>query len=395
MKSITIVGAGMGPATVSRQGWEAIRQADMLLGACRLLQSFSSGDKPTCAEYTPDGVRMAVESTPAERFVVLVSGDTGFYSAAEKLGAALSEFSVAFIPGISSLSYFFARMKKSWQDAALVSCHGREANFVDTVRRHKLTFALTGSNVREMAAQLVTAGYGHLSVTVGANLGSDDERLDEYTASSLAEAGKEGLCVLLVENPYSDPRVRTGIPDEEFIRGDVPMTKAEIRSVSMSLLAVAPDDICGDIGAGTGSVTVEMALAAYRGRVYAIEPNENAVRLVRENTAAFHIGNVTVIPESAPDALASLPALSVAFIGGSGGRIREIIAALFRNNAGVRIVLNAITLETLHEALEAFKAQGVDADVVQISASRARPAGNSHLMTALNPIYIISGGGHA
>ncbi|MBQ1460114.1 MAG: precorrin-6Y C5,15-methyltransferase (decarboxylating) subunit CbiT, partial [Oscillospiraceae bacterium] len=181
--------------------------------------------------------------------------------------------------------------------------------------------------------------------------------------------------------------------DGEFVRGEVPMTKAEIRAISMSKLLPRPDDVCCDVGCGTGSVTVEMALAAWRGHVYAIDKNEEAVALTERNCAAFHLGNVTVRHGGAPEALNDLPPLDVVFVGGSGKNMDAIFDAVLGKNPRAHIVVNAIALESVQAALNAFAAHGLAAEVVQVGVAAAKTVAGLHMMMAQNPIFIISGGG--
>lgn len=393
MKTITIIGIGMGANTVTGEGFQALEQAEVLLGAPRMLAAFSHADKQAYPAYEPDNVKKIVQESDCKRFAMLVSGDPGFFSAAEELASALSEYQVTLIPGISSVSYFFARLKQPWQDAALLSCHGREANLIDTVRRNRLTFALTGGNINALAQALAAAGFDGLTATVGKNLGGENESIFTLPVRELAKMPVGKLAVLLIENPTADARIRFGIPDEEFVRGEPPMTKAEVRAISMSRLALSPHAVCCDVGAGTGSVTVEMALAAYHGHVYAVDKDEGAVALIKENCARFHIGNVTPILGSAPGALNSLPPPDAVFIGGSGGAMGDIFAAVLAKNPAVRIVVNAIALETLHVAIDAFNAHGIVAEIIQINAARAKPVGGLNMMLAHNPVFIVSGGG--
>ncbi len=394
MKRITIIGMGMGADTVTQEGMRAIGEAEVLIGAPRLLDAFDQPGKQRCAEYAPKKVAQAVESSESERFAVLVSGDTGFYSAAEKLCAALSVYGVTLMPGVSSLNCFFARLKRPWQKAALISCHGREENLADTVRRNCLTFVLAGDNIPLLGEALTEAGFGHLCVYVGENLGMKNERVISLRADGLADADFGALAVLLIENPAADSRVRCGLPDELFLRGDVPMTKAEVRAVTASKLALRPGAICCDVGCGTGSVTVEMALAAYDGRVYAIDKSAEAVRLTRENCRAFHIGNVKTILGGAPEALAGLPPMDAAFIGGSGGKLTETVAVLLGKNAKARVVVNAVTLESVQQAKAAFWQKGIEPGLVQIGVVRTKTAGSRRLMAAQNPVFILWGGGN-
>ncbi len=392
MKQVSIVGLGMSPATLTAEGRQAVEQADILIGASRLLALFKNLAKPSFAEYTPEKVASIINQQPGTRFCVLVSGDTGFYSAAEGLCKELKDYSLTLIPGISSLSYFLARLKQPWQDVAAVSCHGRKTNLVDAVRRNRLTFALTGGNIAEIGEQLTWAGFGDLLAQVGENLGMPEEKILTLPVSALSTAGIGPLAVLLLENPHHDRRIRCGIPDEEFIQGSLPMTKAETRAVTMSKLGLFPQAVCCDIGAGTGSVTVEMALAAYEGQVYALDKSEEAIRLVTANCRAFHIGNVTPVLGLAPEVLEKLPPLDAAFIGGSSGLLKDIFKALLIKNPHIRMVVNAVTLETLHEAAQSFIRHDINPDIIQIGVIRTNQVGNLHMLQGNSPVFILSGG---
>ncbi len=393
MKTVTIVGTGMGPNTVTAEGLRAIENADVLLGAPRMLADYAYLKKPSVPAYTAEKLRPVLEEHGEGTYAVLVSGDTGFYSAAAALCRELADCEVRLLPGISSLNYFSARLGRTWQDTALVSCHGREGALVDAVRRSSATFALTGGNIAQLADDLCRAGFGELTAQVGERLGMEGERICTMSVEQLKEESFDSLAVLLIENPWPDDRVRCGIPDEAFIRGKVPMTKAEIRAITMSKLAIRPVDVCWDVGCGTGSVTVEMALAAYRGRVYGVDKNEEAVVLTERNAAAFHLGNVKAIHGGAPDALRDLPAPDAVFVGGSGGQMSAVFDIVLEKNPRARIVVNAIALESAQAALTAFAVHGLEAELVQVGVSAAKTVAGLHMMMAQNPIFVISGGG--
>ncbi len=178
--------------------------------------------------------------------------------------------------------------------------------------------------------------------------------------------------------------------DSDFNRGDIPMTKSEIRAVALSKLDLNPNDTVYDIGAGTGSVSVEAARYVRYGHVYAFEETEEGCDLIRANAEKFGTGNITVIPGHAPETFAHLPAPDCAFIGGSRGGMKEIAEALLRVNPDVRIVADIVTLETLTRALRAFSDLSLETEVVCVSVSRAEPVGSYHMMKALNPVYILS-----
>lgn len=392
MRHVTIVGTGMGPDTVTAEGLKAIESADVLFGAPRMLADYTRPGRRAEPVYTAEKIAPVLEEYREGRFAVLVSGDTGFYSAATKLCRELQDCQVTVLPGISSVNCLAARLGRTWQDAAFVSCHGRAGRLVDTVRRNRDTFVLTGGNTKELGEALRRAGFGSLTVWLGEDLGMETETVRSVTADELANTDAASLTALWVENPDADGRVRFGIPDGEFIRSQVPMTKSEVRAVTMSRLAPRPADICWDVGCGTGSVTVEMALAAWRGAVYAVDIKEEAADLTERNCVAFHLGNVTVIRGGAPEALADLPAPDVVFIGGGGRNMDAVFDVILTKNPRARITVNAIALESVRAALDAFEARGMRPDVVQVGVSAAKAVAGLHMMTAQNPIYVISGG---
>ena len=167
------------------------------------------------------------------------------------------------------------------------------------------------------------------------------------------------------------------------------MTESEVRAVSVSKLRLTEDAVVYDIGAGTGSVSVELALNCPKGRVYAVECREDAAELIEKNRRRFALSNLEVVRGMAPEAMADLPAPTHAFIGGSSGNMAQIVACLLDKNPRVRIVINAIALESIGEIAQIMAQFGFDdAEVVQMNLSRSRKAGRVHLMTALNPITI-------
>ena len=393
MKTITIIGIGTGLATLTKEGLAAIEKAEVLLGASRMLAEFAYFGKPSFPEYQPEKTVKIIEERGESRFAILVSGDVGFYSGAERLSKALSHYHVELIPGISSMNYFFAKLKMPWQDAALLSLHGRQGNLVDWVRRNRLTFALTGGNAGLLAKKLTQTGFGALRVHIGENLGRETERVFSTSAEALETMEIAPLSVMLVENPDADDSIPTGIADNRFLRREIPMTKAEVRAIIMSKLKLSPDDICLDAGAGTGSVTVEMALSAWRGHVYAIDKKMEAIRLVQENCEAFHIGNVTAILRELSGAIRDLPVIDAAFIGGSGGKMKEIIQGLHEKNPAIRIVISAIALESVNAAIQILVEEGFEPEIVQVGVTRSKQAGALHMMLSENPVFIISAGG--
>ena len=176
--------------------------------------------------------------------------------------------------------------------------------------------------------------------------------------------------------------------DECFIRGGVPMTKSEIRAVSLSKLELREGDIVYDVGAGTGSVSVEAALFAKKGHVYAIEKEAEGCCLIGQNKEKFQVGNLTVKQGEAPEAFQGLPAPDRVFVGGSGGRLEEILDYVRAQNPQLRAVSPTITLETVARIPEYAGREALEAEVVCVQVSKARQIGQYHMMAAQNPVYI-------
>lgn len=415
-RKITLVACGLGPASLTLEAQAAIAEADLVFGAQRLLDAYAAG-KEAYPYYKAEDIRRQLGETREvddlgeggkaskvgepgegggpkvqpcpEHIAILISGDTGFYSAARQLTQAFADEDLTVLPGISSLVGFCAKLKRPWQDVAVKSLHGRTGSAVDTVRRHASSFFLLGPDKDLVLADLIDKGFADLTGYLGENLGLPDEHLQRGPLKDLQFSSEEALSVLLVDNPAYDPRVRSGIPDGEFIRGDVPMTKSAVRAWIMANLAIRPEEVCFDIGAGTGSCTVEMALAAYEGRVYAIEKDPEGLDLIRQNLRRFQLGNVEIVPGPAPEFLADLPRPDLAFIGGSGGKMAEIVTALLAKNPQVRLVITAIALETLAQTCQVFSDLGLAFEISQLAVSKGQKAGPYHLLKGENPTFVI------
>ncbi|MDR1513485.1 MAG: hypothetical protein LBS56_08400, partial [Propionibacteriaceae bacterium] len=311
---VAIVGAGPGSGDLTHDGERAIAQAGLVIGSARLVAALAQPGQATVVAARPDdvvaaiesarphdlvaavesphpehllaaiesarpehllaaieaarpdGVVTAIESAGATDVAVLMSGDVGFHSGASKVAAWLRgsrvDAEVRLIPGVSSVAALAARVGVPWEDACLVSCHGGVTDLVSPVRRHRTTIALTGGNLPTLAAALREAGYGGLHVWAGEDLGLPGETVTRTTVDGLAGRAWSSLTTILVDNPDFDSRVLSGLPDDRFVRGRVPLTKSAVRAVALARLAVRPTDTCFDVGCGTGSVTVELALAA-------------------------------------------------------------------------------------------------------------------------------------
>ena len=393
---VDLLGVCLGnPDTLTVAASKAIQKADLLIGARRLLDPFRKEACELRDLTRSDDIAAALRDSDAQTACVLMSGDLGFYSGATLLRDKLVDFELVSIPGISSLVYFCAQVGTPWQDAHLVSAHGRDCNCAGEVQSHAKTFFLTGGakKASDVCKEIADAGMQDAHVWVGERLSYDDERIVEGTAGEFAELDFDDLAVMLVENEHPVVRAyrNASLVDDAFVRGDAPMTKEEIRELCIAKLRVRKDDLVWDVGAGTGSISVEVALSANAGSVYAIEKNEAALELLAQNKACFGVTNLHIVAGEAPDALSGLPAANRVFIGGSSGKLEPIIQAAIKLNPHVRIVVTAITLETLSEALACIEKLSLEnADIVQLSIAKAKSIARYHMMMAQNPIYIIS-----
>ncbi len=402
MKKVSIIGLGIGSLSyMHEKASEAIEACDCLIGAKRMLRDFLDLNKPVYESSNAENICEYIRQNNYKTYGILVSGDSGFYSLSKKITGFLEkdkDIQLENIPAISSLQYFAAKLNLPWDNIKYVSAHGRNLNIISNVIFNRKTFILTGSdfdpgNICEI---LTDKGLGHLKVSAGENLSYDNERIVEDEASVIAGMKFEGLAVMIVHNDdyISIDEGYRSIKDEEFVTGKAPMTKSEVRTVSVGKLNLKSNFTVYDIGAGTGSVSVEAALKLHDGALYAVEKDPEAVALIEKNIEKFKTRNIEVIRGTAPEAIENLPSPDACFIGGSSGNMDEIINAVLKKSPNVNLVINTITLQSLNEAISCMDKYAFnDVEIVNISVAKSKKAGRYDMMMGQNPIYIISGKG--
>jgi len=183
-----------------------------------------------------------------------------------------------------------------------------------------------------------------------------------------------------------------GIPDELFLRGNVPMTKEEVRAVSLAKLRLSRGSVLWDVGAGTGSISIEAALFCKDGVVFAIEKDEQALNLVIKNARRFGISNLIPVHGEAPEVLLDLPSPDRIFIGGSKNRLGDIIKlSCEKLEENGRVVINTITVESACEAVKVLESSGFSTEMVMLYVSRAKKVKDLHMLISQNPVCVISG----
>ena len=413
-RRLYLVGTGVGaPEAGTVEAQETIAEAQVLFGAKTVLENlrktWPSVSAKTCVPIYDSGEILQYLNKHQEirTAAAAYSGDSGFYSGASSMLEALhkggedgpgSWLDTRVICGISCVSWFAARAGIPWQNWKILSSHGRFCNVTGQVRRERECFLLLSGaeDLRRTGKMLADAQergvIGPLRLICGYELSRTEEEIRECSAGELSETVKEGLYVLYIRHDDADrTAVLPGLEDSAFVRGKAPMTSSEIRALSLCRLGLTAKAVLWDVGAGTGSVSVEAALTCPEGKVFSVECKEEALALLEENRAKYCLQNMEIIAGHAPEALEDLPAPTHVFIGGSGGEIGEILRAVFAKNPEAKVVVNCITAETLaalHTALEEMKVR--DLQCTQVIVNREEKLGRYHYLRAGNPVFIIS-----
>ncbi|MCR5212789.1 MAG: precorrin-6Y C5,15-methyltransferase (decarboxylating) subunit CbiT [Eubacterium sp.] len=423
--NITLAGIGCGSYEgMTIEVKNAISESDYIFGAARMLEGISAPGV-TFPYYMEKDIIPILDKLEEERIgntniVILFSGDSGFYSGAENMYKALKnrkDTYVKLLPGISSISLLAARTGISWQDAKILSLHGVSeevwiSQLMDAVACEEKTFFISsglkdikrlGKLLNDMADKNLI-NEADIDIKLGYRLSYMDEEVTSPSFSDMEKYEKEGLYVGLILNRNTDKRVdrnidrnidranlAPSISDQEFIRGKVPMTKEEIRHLSICKLRLKSGDVVYDIGSGTGSIAIEVAGLSKDIKVYAFEYKNEATELIKENIKKHNKSNIKLIQKKAPDGLDQVDKGDAAFIGGSGGRLKEILNRLFQINPQMKIVINAVSMETIVEMDQILKDIPIkNLDICQVSISKIKELGAYHMMQANNPVFIYS-----
>ena len=399
MKTIYVIGAGIeGQEGFSRRALELVEQAEMLIGGARQLALFP--------EFSGETLAIGTDLSPVVKYlvkaegsvVVLASGDPLFFGIGRYLLRNLPDADIEFVPNVSSVQYAFAKIREPWDDAVFVSAHGRGMKgAVDQVVAHDKVAILTDelNTPRAIANELIERGRDGYSAYLCENLGTAEETITHTDLKGLLDIPAAPLNVLILIKEYeagddgAGPCL--GIPDEDFATVKKLITKEEVRAVSLAKLRLRQDMTLWDIGAGSGSVSIEADHLMPNGRVFAVERNPQCLVFFKENLKRFNSRNITLIEEEAPSCLDDLPDPDRVFIGGSGGHLWKILAAVDgRLSTGGRVVLNAVTLDALTSATDFFENANYELEVTTVNISRTRPLTDYKMFEAFNPVFVMA-----
>jgi precorrin-6Y C5,15-methyltransferase (decarboxylating) len=421
---LVVVGIGHdGPAGLSAEARAHVAAARVLAGGRRHLGFFpeSQGEKVVIDADLEAVVARLRERYAVAKTVVLASGDPLFYGIGSVLLRAFPREDLMFLPQVSSVQLAFARLKETWHDARVVSLHGRPLEALRPAveaREAKIALLTDGTN-HPAAIAAFLRGHGaaeDYALWVCENLGGADERVSRHAPARMGEEAFSPLnVVVLVREPgvgrISNPsdcdedglEIRPtspaqdvpllGIPESALLHRAGPrglITRREVRLLALCYLELRPDDVLWDVGAGSGSVSIEAARLSPALRAFAVERDDEAFRQLGENVTRLGAGGVRAVHAEAPDGLADLPDPDAVFVGGSGGRLLEILeTAVRRLKPGGRIVLNCITLENLARAWDGLREQGLEPEATSVQLAHSRPLGRLHSLEPESLIFVV------
>ena len=406
MRNINLVGIGLGnPNLLTKAAYKAIESSNIIIGARRILESIKEdfADKLYYIEYNTEKILEIIKENIGNEIAVVFSGDISLFSGSiklfERLNAAIEDRKVFkdckinTFPGISSLSYLCAKTNTDISKVKILSFHGKEELLYHNIDSNEYTFIITSKadGVKKICRKLIEFGFFELDIILGENLSYDNERITKAEASKFLDMEISDLNCMIISNPDADKSISFGLSDEVFVRDKVPITKSEVRAIIMSKLDIQTDSICYDIGAGSGSVSIEMSRLAYDGKVYAIEKNPLAVELIQKNIHNFSAENIELIHAKAPDGLDNIINADKIFIGGSGGELISMMEMIFTSKKNPTIVISAITMETIAQITDIVKIakeKGYYTEITAINVSKSKEVGPYNMMMAQNMVFI-------
>lgn len=330
--------------------------------------------------------------------VMAVSGDPLMYSLYRTIcnDPISTNWDIDIIPGVGSLQMLGAAFGETMEDAFIISVHGRTktaGSIALAVTEHPKVFFLCSKEQGPAWLSQIMLDYQLDGVTVcaGANLSYEEEILVSGSPAEMVQKEFPSLCVAMIKNPSPCQIIRPCfLSDEDFERDKTPMTKEEIRVLILHKMKLHPDDIVWDIGAGTGSVSVECARQVPFGEVHSVERNEIAVKLIHKNKEKFSTENLFVYEGDAAQTASKLPEPDKVFIGGSGREMSQILEIIAAFPKKIKVVISAVTIETIAETNELLGKYNPDFDVIQATIGRGRKIGSYHIMDTNNPVMIFT-----
>ena len=386
MREIVIAGAGLG--SLIHEVMKAVDDSDTVFVDSRFAGIIPAGKKVI------DIRNFSQLENESGKILILVSGDPGVFSLLPVIKKRYPDENITVLPGISSLQAICAKAGETWHNAAILSGHGRTLSagkFLNTVERNRITVLFCDRNISPSWACEKSACISGVEVVIGSCLGGNDERIFSGSPQDFAGCKFPELSIILIRNnnPYTPERLF--LRDKDFIRDkNIVMTNESVRSVIISRLEMGNDSVFWDIGAGSGSISVNAGNIFPYSEIHAVDFNPKSAELISRNAAKFHLHNITVHNSRALEVIDELPGPTHIFIGGTDGELAGLFAKIKAMKNPLRVVIACVTLETFTEAYTIFR-ELRNFEAVQISASSSKTLTPSlTMMKANNPVMILS-----
>ena len=404
---IPIVGVGPdGLAGLTARSRELLTAAEVVYGsdaALRLLPELKA-ERVRIGADLPEVVEKLRADLGKKRVAIAATGDPLFYGTARYLCEKVGPDAFEVVPHVSSMQLAFARVKETWEEAYLTDLSARRLDeVIDKIRIAETVGLFTSEEYppSRVARELLARGIDYFRAYVCENLGGKDERITRGELAEVEGMRFDPLNILILkrkpnrpDRPRASARLRRfGNPDDVFAQSRPKtglITQAEVRAVALAQMDLHPGDVAWDVGAGSGSVAIEMANLVAPGTVYAIEQDAADFHLIGANLETFGVANVKPVFGTAPAVFAGLPAPAAIFVGGNGGEVARLLEASFAAlRPGGRLVANVGTLEMIWATYAVLKRLAPPVDVLLMSLARGVEQLESLRFEAVNPTVLL------
>jgi precorrin-6Y C5,15-methyltransferase (decarboxylating) len=404
MKSmINVVGMGLSPEDLTPRAIKIVMNADILAGGKRHLSFFPdhAAQKVVLDRNVETTLAGLKKNSRGKQVVVLASGDPNFFGVAPLVCKVFGKKNVSVLPNITAFQSACARVRENWEDAVFISLHGRPLSQLDSMPADGRTVVLycDGNNTPALVARYLVRhdkGFKKCQTWVFENLGQQDERISDGILEKLINYSAAALTMMIIKTKkgiashYDETRI--GIPDAEFCHDSGMITKRDARILTISRLGCGNNQVLWDIGAGSGSISIEAARLYPGIEVYAVEKNRERFTQLEKNIKKFHTAGVKAILGNAPAALKKLPCPHSVFVGGSGGNLPAILQEVKkRMSKNGNLVVNCITITTLSQVLQLFKKWHWNYTAASVQIAHLKAEDQPEIFRAENPLFIVHG----
>ncbi|MCP4159066.1 MAG: precorrin-6y C5,15-methyltransferase (decarboxylating) subunit CbiE [Deltaproteobacteria bacterium] len=397
---VNIIGTGVSYNDLTAAHLSLIDNADVLIGGKRHLKMFEEKDceKIEIDKKISEISNFILSQKSNKKVVILASGDPLYYGIGSYLIKKIGKENINIHPNINSVSAAFSKIKEKWSDVKSISLHGRifDRDFLRTFRSNNKIVVFTDivNTPAAVSKTLLENGINWFKVCVFEKMGASDEKFEWYKLEEAVNKNFDELniAVFISEEKSEGRSPYPGLPEDEYEHENGLITKSEVRAVTLSKLRLEDSSVFWDLGAGSGSVSVEAAFFISDGSIYSVEKNRDRVTQIKNNIKKFNCSNIEVKNLDLPEGISELPEPDRVFIGGGGKNLEKIVDESIKKlkKDGI-IVINTVVLKSLETAVNSLKKHNMEPDVVQLSVSRGSAIAGELMLKSLNPVWIVTG----